>query len=112
MLDSVILSDLIYNEPPVINQSELPNDVSVFNNLDIMLIIGLLLFSIVYQLSIIWSMNKSRIDQDKFTILSVVNLIIMSSLFMLIAGFSSERTTPLIALLGTIVGYVLGGNKK
>lgn len=38
----------------------------------------------------------------------VVTLVITSSLFLITAGFNSEQITPIIGLLGTIIGYLLG----
>lgn len=111
MQDSTIIDGILYNAPPVINQSELPAEISVFNDTDLLLILGLLIFGVIFQALLTYSIFRGKIDQEKYLILTVINLIIVAALFMLIAGFSSERTTPLLALLGTIVGYVLG-NKK
>ena len=101
----------IYNDPPLISQSDLPNGLNYFTSTEGTMIWLLLLFGILFFAGLVYLTVKKIIDQDKFTILSVIIVVIVASLFIVVAGFSSERITPFITLLGTIVGYVLG-NKK
>jgi len=39
-------------------------------------------------------------------------LIIVTSLFLVVAGYGNEQITPVIGLLGTIAGYLLGKESK
>lgn len=41
----------------------------------------------------------------------IITLVIIASLFLISAGFTSDQITPIIGLLGTIVGYLLGSNQ-
>lgn len=47
-----------------------------------------------------WSPNTTK--------LFIIVVVIGGSLFLLTAGYSQDQMTPIIGLLGTIVGYALG----
>jgi hypothetical protein len=42
--------------------------------------------------------------------LFTVPLVIVSAVFLVVTGFSNEQITPVVGLLGTIVGYILGAH--
>lgn len=42
--------------------------------------------------------------------LFTVPLVIVASVFLVVTGFSNEQITPVVGLLGTIVGYILGSH--
>jgi hypothetical protein len=42
------------------------------------------------------------------TKLFIIVVVVGGSLFLLTAGYSQDQMTPIIGLLGTIVGYALG----
>lgn len=67
------------------------------------LIFGILV--IVLEVNLI---KTKTIDVDQAAKLIVVTLIITASLFLITAAFNPDRITPVIGLLGTIVGYLLG----
>ena len=51
-----------------------------------------------------WGPNAIRI--------SGLTLVIISGVFLLTAGYSQEQIAPMIGLLGTIAGYLLGKSEK
>jgi hypothetical protein len=64
-------------------------------------------------LTLIWMMLRSiertsGIRPEDVTRPMIVVTIIMSSLILVIAGFSNEQIAPAFGLFGTIVGYMLG----
>ena len=42
--------------------------------------------------------------------LFTVPLVIVASVFLVVAGFTNQQITPVVGLLGTIVGYILGSH--
>ena len=46
------------------------------------------------------------------TKLFIIVVVVGASLFLLTAGYSAEQITPIVGLLGTIVGYALGRSKE
>ena len=42
----------------------------------------------------------------------IITIVVGGSLFLLTAGYSNEQMTPIIGLLGTIVGYALGKSNE
>lgn len=67
------------------------------------LIFGLLVFALEY------AFIKSATFEPEQTIkLIAVTLIVISTLFIITAGFDSEQIAPAMGLFGTIAGYMLG----
>lgn len=54
----------------------------------------------------------SKPHGEDFNKFNLVVLVIIASLFVVVAGYTEQQITPVIGLLGTIVGYVLGKDKK
>jgi hypothetical protein len=45
--------------------------------------------------------------------LATMPMVIAATIFLVVLGFSNEQMTPVIGLLGTMIGYILGfGNGK
>jgi len=69
-----------------------------------LLIFGFLImiseFIIIYKKCNCWNSECTRIV--------CITLIVIAGLFLIAAGFSNDQIAPVIALLGTIVGYLLG----
>ncbi len=42
----------------------------------------------------------------------IVTIVIISGLFLITAGFDNDHIAPIVGLLGTIVGYLLGNSSK
>lgn len=57
---------------------------------------------------IIWASTRGTASSDQFLRSSIIILIIVSSLILIVAGYSNEQIAPAFGLFGTIVGYMLG----
>lgn len=68
------------------------------------LIFGLLLF--VAEIYII--RTTATFNPEQAIKLVAVSLIIISTLFIITAGFSSQQIAPAMGLFGTVAGYMLG----
>jgi hypothetical protein len=53
--------------------------------------------------------NEKGSDYNKF---NLITLSIIASIFLVVAGYDEQQIIPVMGLLGTIVGYVLGISKK
>ena len=73
----------------------------------IVLIFGCLLF--VAELVVI---KVGNYNPDQSTKLVAVTLIIVGTLFIITAGFSSEQIAPAMGLFGTVAGYLLGRSQN
>jgi positive regulator of sigma E activity len=72
----------------------------------ILLFFTLLVFLIMYQL-IKLGKNPGDILKTFGTI-----FIIVAAVFLIVAGYSEEQISPVIGLLGTVAGYILGRNSS
>jgi hypothetical protein len=54
-----------------------------------------------------WLMIKGKDAEAVLRMVAVISAVIMAS-FLLIVGYDSQQMNPVIGLLGTIVGYLLG----
>ena len=57
-------------------------------------------------------MDKTEVTVDGILRVFGTILIIFSALFLVVAGYSQEQMGPIMGLLGTIVGYLLGKSGK
>lgn len=73
----------------------------------IVLIFGLA--ALVLQCVLMWG---ARSDSQAVLKMSTVTLVIVGTLFVITAGFSSEQIAPAMGLFGTITGYLLGRETK
>ena len=69
----------------------------------IVLTFGLLVFSIE-----IIMVRLTKFQPEQTIKLLAVTLIVISTLFIITAGFDSEQIAPAMGLFGTIAGYMLG----
>ncbi|MBA6291244.1 hypothetical protein H4J58_09465 [Colwellia sp. MB3u-70] len=72
----------------------------------ILLIFSFLVFLIMFQL-IKLGKNPGDILKTFGTI-----FIIVAAVFLIVAGYSEEQISPVIGLLGTVAGYILGRNSS
>lgn len=75
---------------------------------EVQLTFALLFFGLIILCLQFFMMRKTNGDSQTMLKMSTVTLVIISTLFLITAGFSSEQIAPATGLLGTIVGYVLG----
>lgn len=60
---------------------------------------------ILLEIYLIRNKNLSSEDTIKFIIITII---IVSTLFLITAGYSNDQIAPAVGLLGTIAGYLLG----
>ena len=53
--------------------------------------------------------NEKSEDYTRF---NLITLVIIASIFLVVAGYTEQQIVPVTGLLATIVGYVLGSHKK
>ncbi len=56
--------------------------------------------------------NKRNFSDDNAMKLVLITLVIMSALFLIMAGYDDQIVAPAFALFGTIAGYLFGRSEK
>jgi len=69
---------------------------------------SVLMFGALIMLVLIYHIKKFDITDHESRIFIIV-LIVISALFLVVAGYSDSQIAPVMGLLGTITGYVLRG---
>ncbi len=89
------------------SSSKLAIPQNEWNKLIPYLCLGLLVFFIIYYaiLTIIVVRGIVKVD---FLKVFIIPLVIMASVFLVIIGYNEQQISPIIGLLGTIVGFILG----
>ncbi len=96
----------IYNPAPPSN--EINNTVLPLTGREFWLSIIVLFFGVIIIIvEIVLIQNKRILIEDALKII-VITLIIISTLFLITAGYSNNQIAPAMGLLGTISGYLLG----
>ena len=103
-------SNVAINPPANKSPSTIPHQYSFRTEPELWLSLMVLVFSILVILLETYLIKIKAFEGSQAIKFIVVTLIITASLFLITAGFSSEQITPIIGLLGTIVGYLLGSN--
>ncbi len=81
-------------------------------NTELYLSFGVLFFTLVLVgLITLVTLKKAQGWGPTTTKLFIIAIVVGSALFLLTAGYSEGQMTPIIGLLGTIVGYALGRSK-
>ncbi|WP_026968046.1 hypothetical protein [Algoriphagus terrigena] len=70
-----------------------------------LLVLGFGILVILFEFFLIKIKKINASDTIKFII---ITLIIISTLFLITAGYSNDQIAPAVGLLGTIAGYLLG----
>lgn len=78
------------------------------------LVLGLAI--LIFALAVMWtivyvSLKRKRFDELLFKALGLT-LLVSSGLFLIVAGYSDEQLAPMMGLLGTLAGYILGREGK
>ena len=67
-----------------------------------------LIFGVVILFLIAWVMRKTVLSPDSVLRVFGTIIIIISSIFLVVSGYSDQQIVPVIGLLGTVAGYLLG----
>jgi len=105
------INDPVVNQPPLsgVNSPPMsPDIVPTKTEQEVWLSIGVLIFGMVVILAQAFLMlRREESLGESFKYLSVT-LIIVGSLFLVTAGYGNTQIAPIIGLLGTVAGYLLG----
>ncbi len=91
------------NLPPV-NTDLVPTKSSQ----EVWLSLGVLAFGIIVVLAQAFLISKRQEALDNSLKYLSISLIIVGSLFLVTAGYGNSQIAPIIGLLGTVAGYLLG----
>jgi len=77
--------------------------------IEIYLSFGVLVFGTIVLLAEIYVMIRTNNYWDawSFKVLGLT-FVLVSGLFLIVAGYSQDQTAPMMGLLGTVAGYLLG----
>lgn len=67
----------------------------------------LLLYGVFITSTSAWLITKGRDSEEVLRLVAVLSAVIIAG-FLLVVGYDDKQMTPVIGLLGTIVGYLLG----
>lgn len=95
------------NPPPRLPSGEIE---SFLTQPEFILSCLVLFFFIVVLMIEFFIIRMKLMESQQALKLLTVTLVIMSSIFLITASFETQEITPIIGLLGTIVGYLLGSN--
>jgi len=70
--------------------------------------VGVLTFGFFILIMEVYLVKLSEISSSNIIKFVIVTLIIIGTLFLITAGYSSNEISPALGLLGTIAGYLLG----
>ena len=105
---SVTIEDNYTDKGSANYESDIPGKYFTLILSSLILLFGFLI--LVLEVWIILS-SKSGMDAFAFKIISLT-LIITGALFLMTAGYTEDQLTPIIGLLGTVAGYILGQEGK
>lgn len=93
------------------NIKNLSSDISLLKNSTIYLSIGLLIFGLILILSILYFLFKigKGFGNYAFQTIGLV-IVVVGALFLIVTAYDKDQITPIIGLLGTIVGFIFGSN--
>ena len=89
---------------PSFNDSEGPT----ITNLELWLSIAVLVFGLVVVIGQVFLFQKREETTYEAMKYISVTVIIIGGLFLVTAGYGNEQIAPIIGLLGTIAGYLMG----
>lgn len=126
----LLLISLLLTIPPVLAQSQIPGDTNLPPDIseeefpepnETTEVLSLPLSRLEYNLSLfvlgfgvllifleIFLIKSNRINPEEAVKFILVTIIIVSTLFLITAGYSNDQIAPAVGLLGTIAGYLLG----
>ena len=92
-------------------KNKLDRTVNQIKNATIYLPLGLLGFSLILILAILLFLYKldRGFGNYAFQIIGLI-LVVTAALFLIVTGYDKDQITPIIGLLGTIVGFIFGSN--
>ncbi len=103
---AVLNADSVANmAPDATKRAATPKPMSL---LEAKLSTGLLIFAVVVLLIVTALIRMQKLQGPEMVKFVLITLIIISTLYLITAGYSNDQIAPEIGLLGTIAGYLLG----
>jgi len=104
----------INNPPPRIasTNSIVPKESNFLSSEEFWLSLMVLAFGILITFLATYLIKSRAFGVDQTIKFVIIILVITASLFLITAGFNAEQITPIIGLLGTIIGYLLSSNNN
>jgi uncharacterized protein YhaN len=101
-------------QAPSRNESQIKVRWRDWTTIEILLSVGILIFALIIFLLQVRLMTMLKLDWTPTAILRFngLTLIIAGGLLLVVAGYSDQQIAPVIGLLGTIAGYLLGAGEK
>ena len=114
MQDSIIQSEIdsLFNEPPIVKYEDLPLEASFISSYEFNLIIVLFAFSSLVIITLALLKWQKAIESDIFFLTLTLIIVVLAGLYLITAGFTGDLTSSLVALLGSIVGYIFGNKSQ
>lgn len=105
---SVRAQDTIQNGNPIPIPEETTDVISPLSRLEFSLSLAVLGFGLIILCIEIFLIRSRQISPEDTIKFFVITIIIISTLFLITAGYSNDQIAPATGLLGTIAGYLLG----
>ena len=80
--------------------------------LEFYLSVIVLIFGLIVVIIEIILIKTGQITSESSIKFTIITIIIISTLFLITAGYSNDQIAPAMGLLGTIAGYILGKNNN
>lgn len=97
------ITDGNVNMPPVN-----PDIIPTKSSQEVWLSFGVLVFGMIVVLAQAFIINRRQEPLSQSLKYLAVTLIIVGALFLVTAGYGNSQIAPIIGLLGTVAGYLLG----
>jgi Trk-type K+ transport system membrane component len=80
----------------------------------VILSIAILIFALILCLMMVYVVTRTSMQWDSMSIIRIFGLtfVITTAMYLITAGYSTEQISPMIGLLGSIAGYLLGEAKR
>ncbi len=106
--------ETVANTPPAVGSENVnlppvnPDIVPTKSMQEVWLSLGVLVFGLIVVLAQAIIINRRQEPLSHSLKYLALSLIIVGALFLVTAGYGNSQITPIIGLLGTVAGYLLG----
>lgn len=104
--------ETVANTPPPQQEVNMPpvntDIVPTKSSQEVYLSIGVLVFGMIIVLAQAFIINRRQEPLSQSLKYLSITLIIVGALFLVTAGYGNSQIAPIIGLLGTVAGYLLG----
>lgn len=92
--------------PPVLYPGRIPGD---HTSIEIAFSISVLAWGLALICILTWVMMRTgKVWNAVYLRLCVLGIVVTAGLFVVVAGYTEQQIAPMMGLLGTLVGYLLG----